>query len=512
MKQVKKVIHASSLPPYVQVFYNTALYNHPTESIEMIQTHISWVFLTGNFVYKLKKPIDLGFLDYSTLEKRKFYCEQELLLNRRLMQEVYLEVCSVCLREGEYNLCGDGEVIDYCLKMVQFDQAGLFDKMLEQGEFKPEWMDTLAKDIASFHAQAEVNSNPSFKHASYIEEHIQANLSVASAHIEKALSEKNLKLLRSFAKTELEHKQGTLKKRLVKRHIRHCHGDLHFRNITLLEGKPRAFDCIEFNDEYRIIDTMNDIAFLLMDCDAYKRPDLGMRFLSRYLEYSADYDGLSLLSLYLFYRASVRGKVACILADELPCEQQRPQWQEARNYFNLALSYTHKNQPTLFAIGGLSGSGKSHLALLGCGVENAIIIRSDATRKRISTDFPERDLYGDQMGNDTYQAMFDAAKVALEAGFSVIMDATFLQSDSRQQVYNLAKNTKCPMQFYWLEVDENTLRHRIKKRMEDNKDISDADLDVLNLQLVQYEKPNESWIHCLDASVSWPETYGGSLD
>jgi len=503
MEQVKEIIHASPLPSHVQAFYNTELYKHPTGSIEMIQTHISWVFLTGNFVYKLKKPVDLGFLDYSTLEKRKFYCEQELLLNRRLMPDVYLEVCSVCLCEGEYNLSGDGEVIDYCLKMVQFDQAGLFDKMLEQGEFKPEWMDTLAKDIAFFHAQAEVNSNPSFKHASYIEEHIQANLNVASAHIEKALSEKNMKLLRSFAKTELEHKQVALKERLVHQHIRHCHGDLHFRNITLWEGKPRAFDCIEFNDEYRIIDTMNDVAFLLMDCDAHKRADLGMRFLSRYLEHSADYDGLSLLSLYLFYRASVRGKVACILADELPYEQQGPQWQEARNYFNLALNYTQKNKPTLFAIGGLSGSGKSHLALLGCGVESAIVIRSDATRKRISINFPERDLYGDQMGNDTYQAMFDAAKAALEAGFSVIMDATFLQSDSRQQVYDLAKNTKCPMHFYWLEVAENTLRHRIKKRIEVNKDISDADLDVLSLQLAKYEKPNEPWIHCLDSSDSW---------
>lgn len=492
------------LPLHIQAFYNPELYPHPINDIEMLQTHASWVFLTGDFVYKLKKPVDFGFMDYSTLAKRKFYCEQELLLNRRLLPEVYLKVCPVCLFAGGYNIIGEGEVIDYCLKMVQFDQAGLFDKILKQGNFNPLWMDDLAKDLADFHSHAEVNSNLEFKHANYLSEHIAANLNVASAHIKKALSQQNLESLLSFAKNELAHQQGFLKQRLIKQYIRHCHGDLHFRNITLLDGKPRVFDCIEFNDKYRIIDTMNDIAFLVMDCDAFERPDLGMRFLSRYLEWSADYAGLALLPLYLFYRASVRGKVACLLANELPIALQAPQWFEAQKYFALALVYTKKVQPSLFAIGGLSGSGKSHLALQGCGITNAIIIRSDATRKRISVDFPELALYGEVMHGLTYQAMFDAAKLSLKAGFSVILDATFLHVDSRQQVVDLAEEMNCPMHFYWLDITEATLRQRIKQRTQAKSDISDADLEVLTLQLAKYKKPNEAWVEHLNSSYCWP--------
>lgn len=504
MNQIKTLPQYSLLPPHIQAFKDSELYPHPIDRIEMIQTHASWVFLTGNFVYKLKKPIEFGFMDYSTLEKRKFFCEQELLLNRRVTSEIYVEVCPLCLNEGEYNLVGKGEIIDYCLKMVEFDQAGLFDKILEHGEFKPVWMDELAVGIAGFHDHAEVNTNPAFDHAAYLAEHIHANLAAAAEHVEKVLSQQNLESLLSFVEAELTDKRNILKGRIENKHIRHCHGDLHFRNITLLNGKPTAFDCIEFNDIYRIIDTMNDIAFLVMDCDAHNRSDLGMRFLSRYLECSDDYEGLSLLPLYLFYRASVRGKVACILADELPCEQQQSQWNEAKKYFDLALKYTRKPQPALFAIGGFSGSGKSHLALLGCGIEGAIIIRSDATRKRIRSQYPELQLYGKKMHNHTYQAMLEAAGTVLKAGFSVILDATFLQAGARKQVLELAQKVNCPMHFYWLDTEEETLRRRVRKRSKSNQDISDADLGVLNYQLTKHELPHEAWVDHLSSSHIWP--------
>jgi len=494
------------MPKHIQAFFKAESYPHPVvDTVEMIQTHASWVFLTGAFAYKFKKPVDFGFMDFSTLKKRHHYCEQELKLNRRLAPAIYLDVLPVYQRGETYNLNGPGEVVDYCLKMTQFDQSGLFDQKLAQGNLEPRWMDDLAKDVARFHAQAEINADSEFDHATLLAEHIRDNLAIAAQHDDLAIAPADLATLSAFADTVLRDKQPALQQRQSDKHIRHCHGDLHFRNITLIDGAPTLFDCIEFNDVYRIIDNMNDVAFLVMDCDAHARSDLGMRFISRYLEHCGDYAGLALLPIYLFYRASVRGKVACILASELAeKEEQQPQWHEARRYFDLALTYTKPGNPRLFAIGGLSGSGKSHLALLGCGKERAIIIRTDATRKRIASDFPDLALYGKQMHIHTYNAMFDAARTALAAGFSVILDATFLHPDSRRQAHALAKERDVPLHFYWLDMDEPVLRKRIEKRQRSASDISDADLSVLELQLAEYQRPDEPWIQFLNLNEKWP--------
>jgi len=323
----------SKTPPHIQDFYKPETYPHPVSHIEMIQTHASWVFLSGDFAYKFKKPVDFDFMDFSTLAKRKYYCEQELKLNRRLAPDLYLDVLPVYRHGDTYNLSKPGEIVDYCLKMIRFSQSNLFDQKLLQDKFEPQWMDQLAEYVAHFHDQAEINTDNGFDHASLLASHIQDNLAIATEHAGIAIAPESLHSLSAFISTEMAAKQGVLKQRQTDRHIRHCHGDLHFRNITLVNDKPVLFDCIEFNDAYRIIDTMNDVAFLVMDCDAHMRPDLGMRFLSRYLEYSGDYTGLVLLPLYLFYRASVRGKVACILAGELPAEKQQPQWYESTKIF-----------------------------------------------------------------------------------------------------------------------------------------------------------------------------------
>jgi len=492
------------MPEHIQAFWQPEIYPHPVESIDMIQTHASWVFLAGTFAYKFKKPVDFGFMDFSTLAKRRYFCQQELKLNRRFAAALYLDVLPVYQHGDAFNLSGSGDIVDYCLKMVRFEQSALLDQKLAHGELDAQWMDDLACDVARFHAQVEINNDSDFDHATLLAEHIGDNLDIAARHTGSAIEPDVLETLRIFADTGMNEKKAALQQRQSGRHIRHCHGDLHFRNITLIDGKPTLFDCIEFNDAYRIIDTMNDVAFLVMDCDAHERSDLGMRFLSRYLEHCDDYAALALLPLYLFYRASVRGKVACILADELPPDQQQPQWQEARRYFDLALRYTKVKTPRLFAIGGLSGSGKSHLALLGCGKECAIIIRTDATRKRIASDFPDLALYGKQMHINTYAALFEAARTALAAGFSVILDATFLHPDSRRQTHELAAECNVPLYFYWLDIDIDTLRSNICHRQQAGRDISDADLSVLELQLAEYQRPDEDWVQFLCSNEAWP--------
>ncbi|MFQ5518689.1 MAG: AAA family ATPase [Mariprofundus sp.] len=496
------------MPTHIQAFYKADTYPHATNTIEMIQTHASWVFLSGDFAYKFKKPVDFGFMDFSTLAKRKYYCEQELTLNRKLSPDIYLAVLPVYQFGETFNLSGLGKVADYCVKMFQFDQSDLLDKKMEHDELDPQWMDQLAENVARFHAQAAINTDSTFDHASLLAEHLQDNLAIAVRYSQQAIDSTQLQTLLNFKNSQLATHQKPLKQRQSELHIRHCHGDLHFRNITLLHGKPTLFDCIEFNAEYSIIDCMNDIAFLVMDCDAHARPDLGMRFLSRYLEYCGDYAGLTLLPLYLFYRATVRGKVACILAEELANErigeQQQAQWFEARSYFNLASTYTKQQQPTLFAIGGLSGSGKSHLSLLGCGKERAIIIRSDATRQRISADYPDLELYSRAMHINTYKAMFDAARTVLQAGYSVILDATFLHPDSRQQAYQLACECGAELHFLWLDIETDRLKENICNRQQAGHDISDADLSVLALQLTEYQRPDEIFIRFLSSNEQWP--------
>jgi len=501
-------MNTSTLPAHVQAFLTSDFYPHKTSTIDMIQTHISWVFLSGDYAYKLKKPLDLGFLDFSTLAKRRHYCEQELLLNRKLAPEIYLDVLPVYQHGDRFKLSLPGTIVDYCLKMLRFNQADLLAHRLEKGIFDASWMDILAADVAGFHQQQQSVDAAQIDHTQLLAAHIHSNLEVAKAHMPTAVHKTVWLLISDYAASALQQLGPLLRERQRSGHVRHCHGDLHLKNITLIEGQPRIFDCIEFNDQFATIDTMNDAAFLAMDCDACGRADLGMRFLSRYLEHTADYKGLALLPLYLFYRAGVRGKVGCLLADELADEagQQHCALLDAQHYFKLAADYCRPTSPRLFAIGGLSGSGKSHLGLLGCGPERAVVIRSDATRKRIASDFPELDLYGMEMNRHTYHAMLETGRTALNAGCSVILDAAFLRPEERLQVRKLADACRVPLCFYWLDIEPEILRSRINQRRQAGSDISDADVSVLALQLAAYYPPQEVWLDHLTSSDTWPDS------
>ncbi|WP_167631630.1 AAA family ATPase [Mariprofundus ferrooxydans] len=496
----------SLLPPHVKAFFTPDLYPHTSAAVDMIQTHISWVFLAGDYAYKLKKPVNFGFLDFSTLADRRHYCERELLLNRRLSPEIYLDVLPVYQHGDRYALSPPGTIVDYCLKMARFEQSALLENKLLSGRFDACWMDSLAEEMARFHREQESIYAADIDHVHLLDEHIRANIEIASSHMPAVMDQGRWTLVSEYAAAAQYKLSPLLIARQLAGHVRHCHGDLHLKNITLIDGHPRVFDCIEFNDEFATIDTMNDIAFLVMDCDAHGHGELGMRFLSRYLEQSADYDGLPLLPLYLFYRAGVRGKVACLLADELEqgSDKHAAALHEARHYFELAAGYCPAPTPRLFAIGGLSGSGKSHLALLGCGVEHAVIIRSDATRKRLAHTHPELALYGSKMSQLTYDAVLAAASTALAAGRSVILDAAFLHPDQRLAVKKLADTSETPLCFYWLEIETEVLRSHIIRRQQAGSDLSDADLAVLDLQLAAYQRPSEPWIEHISSSDAWP--------
>ncbi len=501
----------ADLPRHVQAMLEPAIYPHAVADIRLVQTHISWVILTGEFAYKLKKPLDFGFLDFSTLEKRRRYCLLELELNRRLAPSIYLEVLALVpdgdrLRLVPLAEAGD-HAVDYCLKMRQFADDALMLDQLRRGILDASSMDMLAHAIADFHARAP--RLPTSDHstlgssamlAAHIRDNLEAGRSIPSC---KPLLEQ----LERYAGDAMGQLGEAIDRRRADGFVRECHGDLHLRNIAMIDGVPTPFDCIEFNDDFRIIDVMNDIAFLVMDCDAEGRPDLGLRFLSRYLEATGDYAGLRMLGLYAAYRAGVRGKVASLLSRDpgIGSDERRHQIRQAEDYYRLALSYFKARPPRLFAIGGLSGSGKSHLALLGCGPERAVIIRSDATRKRLAAQHADLPLYGEAMTGLTYQTMFDAARQSLEAGWSVILDATFLDAKWRDRVRSLGAEMRVPIELLWLDIPEAELRRRIAARSREGRDVSDADLEVLEMQLRRFRPPTEPDIRRLDRSDRWPE-------
>ena len=504
-----------SLPLHVQAFRNPEFYPHPVSDITMLQTHISWVFLAGSFAYKIKKPLNLGFLDFTTPAKRLQACSDELDLNRRLAPDIYLAVLPLFQHGDAYVLGSDlkhhQNAIDYCVKMIRFDQSDLFDVRLMEARFDPAWMDQLATTIACFHQHAE--SSPYIRHfgePEFLQSHIEASLEYAEQALGQDISPLLLSNLKRKSKAWFDRSRTMIRQRQA-RFVKNCHGDLHLKNITLFNNQPTPFDCIEFSDEFRMVDTMNDAAFLVMDCDSRDRSDLGYRFLSRYLEQSGDYDGLKLLPLYLSYRAAVRGKVSCLLLDEIGDEPvpskngSKALHHDIHHYYTMAAQYlTTGQKPELFIIGGLSGSGKSHLALLALQYISAVIIRSDATRKRIAGDHPDLPLYGNEMHKLTYRAMFDAAEKALEAGFSVILDATFLYPASRERAATLGSAQGVPWHFYWLDIDQQTLRARVDRREEAGRDISDADLEVLEGQLADYKRPTEPYIEFISDSAHWP--------
>ncbi|OIO68636.1 MAG: hypothetical protein COW19_02670 [Zetaproteobacteria bacterium CG12_big_fil_rev_8_21_14_0_65_55_1124] len=496
-------------PPLIQAMLREDFYQHPVEEVRLLQTHASWVLLTGSFAYKVKKPVNFGFLDFSTLDKRHHFCEEELHLNRRLAPKLYLDILPIGYEDGSFKLGGTKDIRDYCVKMRQFADSDLLSERINNTAFDTAWMDVLARNIANFHAQATQNDAiNTFGAPRYLLSHIDASLNTALHHPE-AIKAELIHDLRRLCMQQTKHLVDIFAQRIADARIRDCHGDLHLGNIALYDGKPTVFDCIEFNPEYRAIDTLNDAAFLVMDCDARGHADLAFRFLSRYLEFSGDYSGMPLLPLFLSYRAGVRGKVACLLAEDAATgkNEKQTKLEEAARYFELAATYLKPSTtPCLYAVGGLSGSGKSHLALLGCGIARAIIIRSDATRKRIAGIHLELDLYSEEMHRHTYQAMFDAAITLLSTGWPVILDATFLSMDERQRARNTANASGVPFRFAWIDASEDKLKEHIHRRMQKGANISDADIPVLEMQLTHYHRPEEQDIHFLPSANAWPWT------
>jgi len=488
--------------PLITALQNKAIYDHPVNKFELIETHCAWVLLTGEYAYKIKKPLDLGFLDFSTLEKRHHVCEEEVRLNRRLADELYLDVVAITGSIDAPQLNGDGEAIEYAVKMRQFEMEMEFDQLIKQSKLSNRHIDELASRVASFHQSlGGASGDTTYGTIDAIRKPMLENFSQITTALSNDIERQPLEQLQQWTIDELARLTPLLKNRKRNGFIRECHGDLHLANVTLYHDRVMLFDCLEFNPKLRWIDQISDIAFMVMDLDAHGKSNFGFRFLNAWLQQSGDYAGVPLLRLYLTYRAMVRAKVAAIQHAQQPDSGHLAQCQR---YLKLALSYTEQHTTPLMITHGLSGSGKSSISQLILEQLGAIRARSDVERKRLhglnadarSQSTVGGQLYSSNSSEATYQQLAEVAQAITAGGYPAIIDATFLMRSQRQQFEIVANKLNVPFIILHFHAEETLLRQWIIERNEKGDDPSEADISVLARQIKIQEPLDEyEWLN-----------------
>lgn len=468
---------------------------------ELIETHISWIFLSGGYAYKMKKPVNFGFLDFSSLAKRQFFCTEELRLNRRFAPDLYLAVTPVGGTSDE-PLLGEEPALDYLVKMRRFPQESQLDRMLAANKLQPDILMAFAEKIASVHRQADkADHRSSFGTPESIIKPVRQNFEQIRSALPDSTSIQSINTIDDWSETTFSALQPVLLARREEGFIREGHGDMHLANMAWFTDKPLLFDCIEFNENLRWIDTINDIAFLVMDLDDRDRNQFAWVFLNAYLRHTGDYVGLRLLRFYQVYRAMVRAKVLCLRLRQpgVSTEERQADLESLESYLTLAEGYTQGQPPQLVITHGLSGSGKTTFINELAPHIDAICIHSDRERKRLhqpeNSQFDStavhQGIYSDTASAKTYHRLTHLAGLILDAGFNVIVDATFITKVYRQQLQQLATDRQCALTILDFHLKEELLRQRIKQRAQQADSMSDADEKVLDFQIANADPLTE---------------------
>ncbi|MGZ8258365.1 MAG: bifunctional aminoglycoside phosphotransferase/ATP-binding protein [Methylotenera sp.] len=456
----------------------------------IIETHISWVLLTKLYAYKIKKPVNFGFLDFSTLEKRRFCCNEELRLNRRLAADLYLEVVSITGTPDHPQIGGAGNAIEYAVKMIRFSSGQLLSEYAGCGQLGTDQIDQLADSVAGFHQTIEpAGENSPYGDSANINHWFVENFDHIKPLLVDDIQKQQLQNIQQWGDGEWRNLADLMQRRKQQGYVRECHGDLHLGNMTLINGKVTLFDCIEFNPMLRWIDVISEVAFLFIDLLHFGYDRYAYRFLNRYLQHTGDYHGLSLFRYYLVYRALVRAKVALLRmaqhqGDDAVAKQARCEYAA---FADLAERITQPRPTVLIITHGYSGSGKSTLASLLAEKIGAFQIRSDIERKRLfgyeanaqTGSGIDDGLYSQQASLKTYQHLRELALAILEAGFPVIIDAAFLKSGQRNLLRQLADDCGVPFHIITFQASDQELCRRIKQRQ---NDASEATVAVLHQQ------------------------------
>jgi uncharacterized protein len=487
------------LPEVVQALLNPQLYPDKTSRVDLMQTQMSFIFLTGKYVYKIKKPVNLGYLDYSTLEKRHYFCKQEVELNRRLSPETYLGVIPITRTKGGYTLGGKGQAVEYAVKMLYLPQESMLNVLLERNRATPEMLDRVAAKIADFHNRAATNPEiQQFGKIAATRNKTEENFAQTAKYLDITLTAAQYQQIQEYTNRFLSQNAPIFDQRADNGRVRDCHGDLHSQHICFNEALS-IFDCIEFNDRFRYCDVASEIAFLAMDLDHFGRADLARSFINSYIRLSGDQQIPLLLSFFKCYLAFVRGKVGSFKYDDpyIGDAERKSTREAARTYFDLSQAYS-RSRPLLMVTAGLTGTGKTTTANALARRLGLTVLSSDILRKQLAGvppterhfNEPDSGLYSAEMTRRTYEKLFLEAGKLLLMGQHVILDASFIKAQDRRTAVELAQ--KCGADCFIIEsqLDEKQLRERLEQRVRGTS-ISDGRWEIYETQKSKFEPVNE---------------------
>jgi len=499
---------SSDLPPLIRALLRPDAYPHPVDRVELRQTHISFVFLAGEHVYKVKKPVDFGFLNFSTLGKRRYYCHQEVVLNSRLCSGVYLGVVPVRESGGQFAVDGPGRTVEYAVHMRRLPDDRMMHHLLERNEVTRPMVEAVAEKLATFHAGAEKNPRLARYGDWAIRYNTTENIAQWTPYISRTLTSEQDRILRAYFETFYALKASVLQRRIDQLRIHRVHADLRSDSVVIgkAKGRPGAddiciFDCVEFSRRLSILDVARDVGFLEMDLDYRGRTDLAEAFWKHYVRISGDADLPEILHFYACYSACVRGKVEAFLLDqaEVPAAEKRRAGEASRRYFELACRYAESLPPAMLVVAcGLPATGKSTIAR-ALGERGFEVISSDVVRKELAGIAPtERRLEGFQGGiyspdftERTYEVLLDRARSLLSGGRSVVLDASFNRRDHRRAAARLAKEMGAQFACLWFDLSEEVIRERLEERFRKGRDPSDARPEIFAAQKRRFQRPAE---------------------
>ena len=485
----------------IQSLLSPGAYPEETVNVELRQTHVSWLMLTERYVYKIKKPVDFGFLNFTTIDRRRFYCHEEVRLNSRLSPEIYLGVVEIRETPDGASFVGSGQVIDHAVKMVRLPSERMLDRLLASRELDRNDLQRIAKKVASFHLNAERSADiDRFGSLESICRNWEENLEQSARMPDRILPADDRMLIQGWVLEFMSANEPLFGERVRKGHICDGDGDLHLQNICLGEN-VWIFDCIEFNNRFRYGDTAADIAFLLMDLDFHDRPDLGTAFLDEYCRGTGDEECRQLIDFYKVYRAFIRGKVAGLQLGDVAIQgaDREAAEQSAKGYFRLARGYILRRQlpPTLILVGGLMGSGKSTLACLTARELGLPQFSSDMLRKELLLGLEQsrsaapyaEGIYTPEADALTYAELLTRAMRHLADGKSVVVDATFRRSADRHRFRSAAEEAGAAFCLAMTECPAELIRRRLSEREGRTGEISDGRLEIFDQHLAGFEQP-----------------------
>jgi uncharacterized protein len=493
-------VSQSGLPPLIRALLYPSVYPHPARNVELVQTHISYVLLAGDYVYKIKKPVDFGFLDYSTLANRRYYCRQEVLLNSRMCSDTYLGVVPIRSQNGRVSFTGRGRVIEYAVKMRRLPEERMMNRLLEKGAIDKGMIRAVAERLAAFRAKAKTSPRSARSGDRALRYAWRENFDQWSTYVGQILTTEQDRILRCFGEAFFARKSAVLKRRVAELRIRECHSDLRSDAVCFTDGVC-IFDCVEFSRRIRLVDVARDVGFLAMDLEYRGHKELADAFVDDYVRLSGDEELPQVIGFFKCYNACVRAKVEGLLIGEgeVPIVKRRAARRAAGRYFDLACQYAAQLSPAIVITCGLPGTGKSTVARRLAARTGFTMFSSDVVRKETAGLAPEEHqyetfgegIYARDYTERTYAELLRQARPVVLEGRSVILDASFIRRSDRKTAARLAMDTGAQFACILLDATPEIVRRRLDRRLARGTGPSDARWQTYIAQKRRFQRPSE---------------------